>query len=243
MSSPTEIPGWRHVYSGKVRDLYAPTSGDPDRMLVVASDRVSAFDHVLAPGIPTKGELLTTLSQWWFDQLAGADGGTPVANHLTGEDAPSEVAGRAMVARKLTMIPIECVVRGYLTGSGFKEYVASGTVCGVALPACTMFSIWVSISWACWPRRMAPAMRALPFTVCSTRCSIWAWLKSAGLCCQVRSASPICGSRSATSWGLTTSSTVSAPVTASAAVPASSPGSSAAGTSVDRVAPSWGDAA
>lgn len=135
MSSPTEIPGWRHVYSGKVRDLYAPTSGDPDRMLVVASDRVSAFDHVLSPGIPTKGELLTTLSQWWFDQLAGADGGTPVANHLTGEEAPSEVAGRAMVARKLTMIPIECVVRGYLTGSGFKEYVASGTVCGVALPA------------------------------------------------------------------------------------------------------------
>ncbi len=135
VSSPAEIPGWNHVYSGKVRDLYEPADGTADRMLVVASDRVSAFDFVLEPGIPEKGAMLTTLSGWWFDQLAGGDGGTPIANHLTGEDAPAEVGARAMVAKKLTMIPIECVVRGYLTGSGWKEYQADGTVCGVELPA------------------------------------------------------------------------------------------------------------
>ncbi|MBO3662874.1 phosphoribosylaminoimidazolesuccinocarboxamide synthase [Microbacterium stercoris] len=129
-----EIPGWKHTYSGKVRDLYAPADGSASRMLVVASDRVSAFDHVLEPGIPGKGELLTTLSQWWFDQLAGADGGTPVPNHLTGETVPDEVAGRSMIVRSLDMLPIECVVRGYLTGSGWLEYQQSGTVCGISLP-------------------------------------------------------------------------------------------------------------
>ena len=129
-----EIPGWKHTYSGKVRDLYAPADGSASRMLVVASDRVSAFDHVLEPGIPGKGELLTTLSQWWFDQLAGADGGAPVPNHLTGEAVPDEVAGRSMIVRSLDMLPIECVVRGYLTGSGWLEYQQSGTVCGIALP-------------------------------------------------------------------------------------------------------------
>ncbi|MEL5991334.1 phosphoribosylaminoimidazolesuccinocarboxamide synthase [Microbacterium phosphatis] len=129
-----EIPGWKHTYSGKVRDLYAPADGSEGRMLVVASDRVSAFDHVLEPGIPAKGELLTTLSQWWFDQLAGADGGAPVPNHLTGEPVPDEVAGRSMIVRTLDMLPIECVVRGYLTGSGWLEYQESGTVCGIALP-------------------------------------------------------------------------------------------------------------
>ena len=132
-----DLPGWTHVYSGKVRDLYRP-SGDaangPDRMLVVASDRVSAFDHVLSPGIPGKGALLTALSLWWFDQLAGADGGRAIPNHLTGAAAPAAVADRAMVVRSLDMLPIECVVRGYLTGSGFKEYRAEGTVCGIPLP-------------------------------------------------------------------------------------------------------------
>ncbi len=132
-----DLPGWTHVYSGKVRDLYRP-SGDapngPDRMLVVASDRVSAFDHVLSPGIPGKGALLTALSLWWFDQLAGADGGRAIPNHLTGAAAPAAVADRAMVVRSLDMLPIECVVRGYLTGSGFKEYRANGTVCGIPLP-------------------------------------------------------------------------------------------------------------
>ena len=133
------------MYSGKVRDLYRPAavsgggtgsgSGD-DRMLVVASDRVSAFDHVLSPGIPGKGELLTTLSLWWFDQLAGTDGGRPIPNHLVShaDPVPEEVAGRAMVVMALDMLPIECVVRGYLTGSGWAEYRAQGTVCGIPLP-------------------------------------------------------------------------------------------------------------
>ncbi|GAA1467303.1 phosphoribosylaminoimidazolesuccinocarboxamide synthase [Microbacterium thalassium] len=133
-SSPLDLPGWRHVYSGKVRDLYEP-SADGEGMLVVASDRVSAFDHVLEPGITDKGALLTTLSLWWFDQLAGADGGRPIPNHLVpGATPPAAVAGRAMVVKKLDMQPIECVVRGYLTGSGWAEYQQSQTVCGIALP-------------------------------------------------------------------------------------------------------------
>jgi phosphoribosylaminoimidazole-succinocarboxamide synthase len=134
-----EIPGWKHVYSGKVRDLFAPADDDraaedAGEMLVVASDRVSAFDHVLSPGIPGKGELLTTLSLWWFDQLAGADGGRPIPNHLTGDPVPEAVSGRAMIVRSLDMLPVECVVRGYLTGSGWLEYRDHGTVCGIALP-------------------------------------------------------------------------------------------------------------
>lgn len=157
MTSPLELPGWRHVYSGKVRDLYVPAdaSAEPaERMLVVASDRVSAFDHVLEPGIPGKGALLTTLSLWWFDRLAGGDGGRSIPNHLAassvlsdGPDGrvntpddrrsliPDDVAGRAMVVRRLEMLPVECVVRGYLTGSGWAEYRAQGTVCGIPLPA------------------------------------------------------------------------------------------------------------
>ena len=148
MSSAPELPGWRHVYSGKVRDLYVPVEGAdaaPGRMLVVASDRVSAFDHVLSPGIPDKGELLTTLSLWWFDRLAGTDGGRSVPNHLAADHVlegdepqqliPAEVIGRAMLVRSLEMEPIECVVRGYLPGSGWAEYQADGTVCGIALPA------------------------------------------------------------------------------------------------------------
>lgn len=156
MSSPLDLPGWRHVYSGKVRDLYEPDTDAEalaDRMLVVASDRVSAFDHVLEPGIPTKGELLTTLSLWWFDRLAGGDGGRSIPNHLAasavlelGDDGrantaddlrsliPAAVAGRAMVVRRLEMLPVECVVRGYLTGSGWAEYRGHGTVCGIPLP-------------------------------------------------------------------------------------------------------------
>jgi phosphoribosylaminoimidazole-succinocarboxamide synthase len=155
--TPLDLDGWRHVYSGKVRDLYVPADtpegGRAERMLVVASDRVSAFDHVLSPGIPGKGVLLTTLSLWWFDQLAGADGGRSIPNHLvpsrvltlgpdgipnTADDVvsliPEAVVGRAMVVQSLDMQPIECVVRGYLTGSGWAEYVAEGTVCGIRLP-------------------------------------------------------------------------------------------------------------
>lgn len=147
-ASPLELAGWRHVYSGKVRDLYVPadTADDatPAHLLVVASDRVSAFDQVLSPGIPDKGVLLTTLSLWWFDQLSGADGGRSVPNHLAADHAlqgdeakpliPDAVQGRAMLVRSLDMQPIECVVRGYLTGSGWAEYRAEGTVCGIPLP-------------------------------------------------------------------------------------------------------------
>ncbi|MCW4385519.1 phosphoribosylaminoimidazolesuccinocarboxamide synthase [Salinibacterium sp. SYSU T00001] len=120
--------GWQHFYSGKVRDLYR-NEALPGRMLVVASDRVSAFDHVLEPGIPGKGRLLTELSLWWFETLAD------VPNHLGTGDIPAPVAGRATIARELEMYPVECVVRGYLTGSGWKEYQATQSVCGVALPA------------------------------------------------------------------------------------------------------------
>lgn len=127
------IAGWLHAYSGKVRDLYIPESesslDDSDTLLMVASDRVSAFDHVLSPAIPRKGELLTTLSLWWFEQLR------EFPNHLTGVTPPNEVAGRGMVVRSLDMIPVECVVRGYLAGSGWSEYQVSGTVCGIPLPA------------------------------------------------------------------------------------------------------------
>ncbi|GAA5034393.1 phosphoribosylaminoimidazolesuccinocarboxamide synthase [Microbacterium fluvii] len=133
MTSAIELPGWRHVYSGKVRDLYEPEGSDAP-LLVVASDRVSAFDHVLSPGIPDKGALLTALSLWWFDRLSGADGGRSIPNHLVEGEIPDAVAGRAMLVQRLDMQPIECVVRGYLTGSGWAEYTASGTVCGIALP-------------------------------------------------------------------------------------------------------------
>ena len=123
------IPGWTHTYSGKVRDLYE--SEDPKLnhlVLVVASDRVSAFDHVLEPAIPNKGKHLTTLTNWWFDRL-------DVPNHTTDEVAvPEEVAGRGTIAKKLEMFPIECVVRGYISGSGWKEYEANGTICGIPLP-------------------------------------------------------------------------------------------------------------
>ena len=117
--------GWELFYSGKVRDLYRSAEHD-DRMLMVASDRVSAFDHVLEPGIPGKGALLTRLSLWWFAQL-------DVPNHLVeGEVGLPE---GAMLVKSLDMYPIECVVRGYLSGSGWVEYQQSQSVCGVALPA------------------------------------------------------------------------------------------------------------
>jgi phosphoribosylaminoimidazole-succinocarboxamide synthase len=130
-----ELPGWTHAYSGKVRDLYVPegsTLADAPELLVVASDRVSAYDFVLSPGIPGKGELLTTLSNWWFEQLA------EVPNHLVPGSAariPAEVAGRSMLVRPLEMFPIECVVRGFITGSGWAEYQESQSVTGIPLPA------------------------------------------------------------------------------------------------------------
>lgn len=128
MSEATRIPDWRHIYSGKVRDLYASEDADDPRILVVASDRVSAFDYVLTPGIPQKGALLTRLSRWWFEQL------DDVPNHLAEGEIPASVADRAMLAQSLEMLPIECVVRGYITGTGWLEYQESGTVCGIPLP-------------------------------------------------------------------------------------------------------------
>jgi phosphoribosylaminoimidazole-succinocarboxamide synthase len=127
---------WKKTYSGKVRDLYVRTD-EPQLVLMVASDRVSAFDHVLEPGIPSKGSLLTQLSKWWFAQLPD------VANHLadsgSGSNArvsvPAEFADRSMVVKRLDMYPVECVVRGYLSGSGWLEYQESQSVCGIALPA------------------------------------------------------------------------------------------------------------
>ncbi|UOQ61681.1 phosphoribosylaminoimidazolesuccinocarboxamide synthase [Leucobacter rhizosphaerae] len=126
------LDGWQHRYSGKVRDLYVPEHGPDSTLLVVASNRVSAFDHVLEPPIPGKGALLTALSNWWFSRI-------DMPNHLASPaDAPpmpAEVADRAMLSRRLEMYPIECVVRGALTGSGFLEYQRTGAVCGIDLPA------------------------------------------------------------------------------------------------------------
>jgi phosphoribosylaminoimidazole-succinocarboxamide synthase len=127
-----DLPGWRHVYSGKVRDLYEPEDGREDVVLVVASDRISAYDHVLATEIPDKGRVLTQLSLWWFERLTG------IPNHVIASDVaggvPAAVEGRAMICRRLIMYPIECIARGYLTGSGLLEYRESRTVCSLPLP-------------------------------------------------------------------------------------------------------------
>lgn len=121
-----KIPGWSHISSGKVRDLYV-NDDDANQLLVVASDRISAFDFVLDTVIPDKGKILTQLSKWWFDHL-------DIANHVISMDVPEVVAGRAMVCERLNMFPVECVARGYLTGSGLVEYREQGTVCGIELP-------------------------------------------------------------------------------------------------------------
>jgi phosphoribosylaminoimidazole-succinocarboxamide synthase len=120
-------PGLRHVYSGKVRELY---QSDDGTMLLVATDRISAFDYVLETPIPDKGKILTQLSQWWFSRLTDI-----VPNHLIDAPVPAEFAGRAMVCRPLSMLPVECVARGYLTGTGLADYRRDGTVAGVTLPA------------------------------------------------------------------------------------------------------------
>lgn len=120
------IPGAKHVHSGKVRDLYELASGD---LLMVASDRISAFDHILAPQIPDKGRILTQMSLWWFEQLKDI-----VPNHVVSTDVPAQVAGRALIVERLEMFPIECVARGYLTGSGLSDYQTTGQICGVKLP-------------------------------------------------------------------------------------------------------------
>ena len=131
--SRLEAQGWRHKYSGKVRDLYESIA-HPGRLLVVASDRVSAFDHILEPGIPGKGAMLTQLSLWWFGRL-GEPTHLAAAHPSLGEHLPTELAPRSMIVHELEMFPIECVVRGYLAGSGWAEYQKSGTICGIELPA------------------------------------------------------------------------------------------------------------
>ncbi|MGN6089398.1 MAG: phosphoribosylaminoimidazolesuccinocarboxamide synthase [Actinomycetales bacterium] len=128
---PDGAPTLRHLHSGKVRDLYEL----PDnRLLMVASDRISAYDHVLPTPIPDKGRILTAMSLWWFERLEDL-----VPNHVISDELPAGAdpawAGRALVCERLDMWPVECVVRGYLTGSGLADYRANGAVCGVRLPA------------------------------------------------------------------------------------------------------------
>jgi phosphoribosylaminoimidazole-succinocarboxamide synthase len=121
--------GLTHVHSGKVRDLYRTDDG---RLVMVASDRISAFDHVLASTIPDKGRILTAMTVWWFGQLDGI-----VANHLISVDdpiIPAQWRGRAVLCTPLEMVPVEAVARGYLTGSGLLDYQATGEVCGIPLP-------------------------------------------------------------------------------------------------------------
>ena len=120
------IEGATHLHSGKVRDLYRLADGD---LLMVASDRISAYDFVLDTAIPDKGEILTRMSLWWFGQLADL-----VPNHVISTDVPDAVRGRAVVCQELAMYPVECVARGYLTGSGLLDYQSTGQVCGIGLP-------------------------------------------------------------------------------------------------------------
>ncbi|WP_254873023.1 phosphoribosylaminoimidazolesuccinocarboxamide synthase [Schaalia sp. Marseille-Q2122] len=136
MTEHMTIPGWVHLSSGKVRDIYAPeldphAASGPSELLMVTSDRISAYDVIMPTPIPDKGKVLNQLAIWWMRQMEDI-----VPNHLApgALDVPAEAAGRAVVCRSLNMIPIECVVRGYLTGSGLVEYRQSGTVCGLPLP-------------------------------------------------------------------------------------------------------------
>jgi phosphoribosylaminoimidazole-succinocarboxamide synthase len=121
------LADYQHVARGKVRELY---DVDDELLLFVASDRISAFDHILSTEIPDKGRVLTAMSVFWFERLA--------PNHLVAYDdprIPAEVRGRALLVRKLKMVDVECVARGYLTGSGMSDYTATGAVCGIELPA------------------------------------------------------------------------------------------------------------
>ncbi|MEU1089109.1 phosphoribosylaminoimidazolesuccinocarboxamide synthase [Streptomyces sp. NPDC005892] len=127
---PVQVPGLTHLHTGKVRELYRNEAGD---LVMVASDRISAYDWVLPTEIPDKGRVLTALSLWWFDQL-----GDLLPNHVISTEvpagAPADWEGRTTICRSLRMVPVECVARGYLTGSGLLEYDASRTVCGIGLP-------------------------------------------------------------------------------------------------------------
>jgi len=125
------IDGTTHLHSGKVRDLYRIEAGEhAGRLLMVASDRISAFDFVLDTAVPDKGEILTRMSRWWFERLAGL-----VPHHVVSADVPASVAGRAVVCEALEMYPVECVARGYLAGSALADYHRTGEVCGIPLVA------------------------------------------------------------------------------------------------------------
>jgi len=125
--SAPSIPGWTHLRTGKVRDLY---TNDLGNILLVASDRISAYDWVMPTEIPGKGAVLTQLSLFWFDLLEDI-----VPNHIVSTDVPEEVEDRAIIVQPLEMFAIECVARGYLTGSGWSEYKENSAVCGNKLPA------------------------------------------------------------------------------------------------------------
>ncbi|MFJ7419593.1 phosphoribosylaminoimidazolesuccinocarboxamide synthase [Streptomyces uncialis] len=127
---PPQVPGLVHLHTGKVRDLYRDGAGD---LVMVASDRISAYDWVLPTEIPDKGRVLTRLSLWWFDQLADLAPNHVLSTELP-EGAPADWAGRTLVCKSLRMVPVECVARGYLAGSGLTEYRLSRTVCGLRLP-------------------------------------------------------------------------------------------------------------
>ena len=122
-----EVAGWTHLRTGKVRDLY---TNNKNELLIVASDRISAFDWVLPTEIPNKGKILTQISLFWFELLSDI-----VPNHIISTDVPATVVGRAVIAKPLQMFAIECVARGYLTGSGWVEYKSNQEVCGNKLPA------------------------------------------------------------------------------------------------------------
>jgi phosphoribosylaminoimidazole-succinocarboxamide synthase len=121
------IEGWTHFQSGKVRDLYRDANGE---ILLVASDRISAYDWIMPTVIPDKGAILTKLSLFWFEKLSEI-----TSHHVISNEVPSAVKGRAIICKPLTIFPVECVVRGYLAGSGWAEYQKSSEVCGVPLPS------------------------------------------------------------------------------------------------------------
>jgi phosphoribosylaminoimidazole-succinocarboxamide synthase len=128
------LPGYTHVYSGKVRELYAPIdestgAARQDQLLLVATDRISAYDYILDSEIPDKGKVLTQLSLWWFEQLTDI-----IPNQVISTQVPDAVAGRAVLVQRLEMVPVECIGRAYLTGSGLSEYNLTSSVCGVPLP-------------------------------------------------------------------------------------------------------------
>lgn len=129
----TNLPGYTLRARGKVRDIYEDSHSQDGRLLIVATDRISAFDYILATGIPGKGRVLTQMTLFWLDFLQDV-----VPNHLIGTDTsalPPEFEGRSMWVKKAEMFDIECVARGYLSGSGWKDYVRTGALCGIPLPA------------------------------------------------------------------------------------------------------------